>query len=128
MPLPCEDQFDVYQSILVHSCALVDSSNGTEQVSQPLIDENGSVQFAYRMLSLQPPISTFPFSCSAQPNLLETPQYVNHMKAFSRGVALRGTGMAPMVRLRCTLRFCDRLMGECEDMLVSGGWEIYRKP
>jgi hypothetical protein len=49
---------------------------------------------------------------------MENPQYVQQLKAFSRGVAIRGMGDTQTLRLRCSLRFCDRLMGECDAMLV----------
>uniref|UniRef100_A0A914LN45 VWFA domain-containing protein n=1 Tax=Meloidogyne incognita TaxID=6306 RepID=A0A914LN45_MELIC len=89
------DHFDVYQSFLINSCFLEPSKNN-EISTQMLIDKNG---------------------CSTEPTLIETPQYVNQLKAFARGVAIRGIGNETSLRLRCSLKFCDRLMGECEEIL-----------
>jgi hypothetical protein len=77
-----------------------------------LIDENG-----FELCSLPPSIFVLFHSCSVEPNLLETPQYAGQLKAFSRGIAIGGS-TSKTVRLRCSLRFCDRLMGECDEILV----------
>ncbi|KAL7078899.1 hypothetical protein ACQ4LE_002624, partial [Meloidogyne hapla] len=90
------DHFDVYQSFLINSCFLEPSKNDEMFIQQMLIDKNG---------------------CSTEPTLIETPQYVNQLKAFARGIAIRGIGNETTLRLRCSLKFCDRLMGECEEIL-----------
>nr|CAD2137807.1 unnamed protein product [Meloidogyne enterolobii] len=57
-----QNHFDVYQSFLINSCFLEPSKNN-EISTQMLIDKNG---------------------CSTEPTLIETPQYVNQLKAFCK--------------------------------------------
>ncbi|KAK0418432.1 hypothetical protein QR680_013552 [Steinernema hermaphroditum] len=86
------DMFDTYQSMLVHSCVLVDLSTGENRT---VIDKNG---------------------CSTDPSIIETPDYVDPLNAFSSATTVRYPD-SPLVRLKCKLKFCDRLMGQCNDLL-----------
>uniref|UniRef100_A0A1I8ASB3 VWFA domain-containing protein n=1 Tax=Steinernema glaseri TaxID=37863 RepID=A0A1I8ASB3_9BILA len=86
------DMFDTYQSMLVHSCVLIDLATGSNRT---VIDASG---------------------CSTDPSIIETPDYVDPLNAFSSATTVRYPD-SPLVRLKCKLRFCDRLMGQCNDLL-----------
>lgn len=58
------------------------------------------------------------FSCSTESHLIPSPQYTSPLKAISTGVLISRADELS-VRMRCRLKFCDRLMGECEHILVS---------
>uniref|UniRef100_A0AC34REF6 Uncharacterized protein n=1 Tax=Panagrolaimus sp. JU765 TaxID=591449 RepID=A0AC34REF6_9BILA len=84
--------FDTYQSMLVHSCFLIDVKNDVEKI---IIDENG---------------------CSLDENIIKTPEYLSPLMVTSKGIVVSHPD-SPLVRIHCSLRFCDRLMGECDEIL-----------
>uniref|UniRef100_A0A7E4VPT5 VWFA domain-containing protein n=1 Tax=Panagrellus redivivus TaxID=6233 RepID=A0A7E4VPT5_PANRE len=86
------DNFDTYQSVLVHSCFLMDIRNDVERL---LIDEKG---------------------CSVDENVIKTPSYTEPLKITSEGRVISHPD-GPLIKMRCSLRFCDRLMGECDEIL-----------
>uniref|UniRef100_A0A9J2PUT6 ZP domain-containing protein n=1 Tax=Ascaris lumbricoides TaxID=6252 RepID=A0A9J2PUT6_ASCLU len=86
--------FDTYQSMLVYSCVLIDLNSG---INRTIIDDNG---------------------CSRDISVMDTPDYVEPLKAFSVGKAVKFPD-SPVIQMRCHLRFCDRLLGECDAILES---------
>ncbi|KHN78530.1 Cuticlin-1 [Toxocara canis] len=86
------DIFDTYQSMMVHSCVLVDLNSGTNRT---VIDENG---------------------CSRDASVMDTPDYVEPLTAFAVGKAVKFPD-SPLIQMRCHLKFCDRLLGECDAIL-----------
>ncbi|VDK25278.1 unnamed protein product [Anisakis simplex] len=86
--------FDTYQSMLIHSCVLIDVSTG---INRTVIDENG---------------------CSQDTSVMDTPDYVEPLTAFAVGKAVKFPD-SPLIRMKCQLKFCDRLLGECEAILVG---------
>uniref|UniRef100_A0A915DKZ2 VWFA domain-containing protein n=1 Tax=Ditylenchus dipsaci TaxID=166011 RepID=A0A915DKZ2_9BILA len=87
------NHYDTYQSMLVHSCSLIDMLNNKQE--HILIDDTG---------------------CSVEESLLENPEYSNSLSVVSRGIAIRKAD-GPFLKVRCSLKFCDRLMGECEGIV-----------
>ncbi|TKR58002.1 hypothetical protein L596_030631 [Steinernema carpocapsae] len=86
------DMFDTYTSMLVHSCQLIDLATGENRT---VIDASG---------------------CSVDPSVMETPDYVDPLNAFSSANMVKYPDSS-LVRLKCKLKFCDRLMGQCNDIL-----------
>uniref|UniRef100_A0AC34FFN3 Uncharacterized protein n=1 Tax=Panagrolaimus sp. ES5 TaxID=591445 RepID=A0AC34FFN3_9BILA len=86
------DKFDTYQSVLVHSCYLMDVRNDVERL---IIDERG---------------------CSLDESIIKTPTYNEPLSISSDGILVNHPD-GPLVKIRCSLKFCDRLMGECDEIL-----------
>lgn len=86
------DNFDTYQSMLIHSCFLMDVRNDVEKL---IIDENG---------------------CSLEENIIKTPDYGSPLNVSGKGIIVSHPD-SPLIKMRCSLRFCDRLMGECDEIL-----------
>ncbi|VDN31700.1 unnamed protein product, partial [Gongylonema pulchrum] len=89
----CEkDSFDTYQSMLVHSCVLIDPSNG---FNKTVIDSSG---------------------CAIDGSVMDSPDYVEPLVAFAIGKAVKFPDTS-LIQMQCQLRFCDRLLGECDTIL-----------
>uniref|UniRef100_A0A914BX00 Uncharacterized protein n=1 Tax=Acrobeloides nanus TaxID=290746 RepID=A0A914BX00_9BILA len=86
------DNYDTYQSFLVHSCFVVDASRN---VGRMIIDEKG---------------------CSLEPEIISTPIYDDSLSAHSEGMVIHHPD-TPLLKMKCSLKFCDRLMSECDDIL-----------
>lgn len=49
--------------------------------------------------------------------MIESPEYVEPLSAFAIGKAVKFPDTS-MIKMQCHLRFCDRLLGECDAILV----------
>uniref|UniRef100_A0A0R3RJ32 ZP domain-containing protein n=1 Tax=Elaeophora elaphi TaxID=1147741 RepID=A0A0R3RJ32_9BILA len=87
-----KDSFDIYQSMLVHSCVIIDLISG---VNRTIIDSNG---------------------CAIDNSVIDAPKYVESLSAFAIGKAVKFPD-GPIIKMQCHLRFCDRLLGECDAIL-----------
>ncbi|CAG9539748.1 unnamed protein product [Cercopithifilaria johnstoni] len=87
-----KDSFDTYQSMLVHNCVIIDLISGTEKT---IIDSAG---------------------CALDNSVMDSPQYVESLSAFAIGKAVKFPD-GSMIKMKCHLRFCDRLLGECDTIL-----------
>ena len=48
---------------------------------------------------------------------MDSPDYVEPLTAFTVGKAVKFPDSS-MIQFQCQLRFCDRLLGECDGILV----------
>lgn len=48
---------------------------------------------------------------------MDSPEYVEPLSAFAVGKAVKFPD-GSMIKMQCHLRFCDRLLGECDTILV----------
>lgn len=96
------DKFDTYQSMLVHSCYLIDMKNDIETL---IIDENG---------------------CSVNENIIKTPIYSSYLKIITSGIIVSHPDTM-LIKTRCSVRFCDRLMGECDEIIPPKCNKIIQK-
>uniref|UniRef100_A0A1I7VM02 ZP domain-containing protein n=1 Tax=Loa loa TaxID=7209 RepID=A0A1I7VM02_LOALO len=87
-----KDSFDTYQSMLVHSCVIIDLSSG---VNSTVIDSSG---------------------CALDSSVINLPEYLDPLSAFAIGKAVKFPD-GSMIKMQCHLRFCDRLLGECDTIL-----------
>uniref|UniRef100_A0A915PJX0 VWFA domain-containing protein n=1 Tax=Setaria digitata TaxID=48799 RepID=A0A915PJX0_9BILA len=87
-----KDSFDTYQSMLVHNCVIIDLSSG---VNKTVIDSTG---------------------CALDSSVMESPEYIEPLSVFAIGKAVKFPDSS-MIKMHCHLRFCDRLLGECETIL-----------
>ncbi|VDD86442.1 unnamed protein product [Enterobius vermicularis] len=86
--------FDTYQSMLIHSCIIINVISGENKT---LVDENG---------------------CSIDPAVMDSPEYVEPLTAFAVGKSVKFPDSS-LIQYQCHLRFCDRLLGECDAILVT---------
>ncbi|VDK64189.1 unnamed protein product, partial [Onchocerca ochengi] len=95
-----KNSFDTYQSMLVHSCMIMDPSSGNNKT---VIDSAG---------------------CVVDNSVMDSPQYVESLSAFAVGKAVKFPDSS-MIKMRCHLRFCDRLLGECDRILeMNRSWDF----
>ncbi|VDN04752.1 unnamed protein product [Thelazia callipaeda] len=87
-----KDSFDTYQSMLVHSCVIIDLRNGQNKT---IIDSSG---------------------CAIDGSVLDPPEYPETLSVFAYGKAVKFPDSS-MIKIKCQLRFCDRLLGECDTFL-----------
>ncbi|VDO27391.1 unnamed protein product, partial [Brugia timori] len=81
------DSFDTYQSMLVHTCVIIDLNSG---VNRTVIDS---------------------FGCALDSSVMDSPEYVEPLSAFAVGKAVKFPD-GSMIKMQCHLRFCDRLLSE----------------
>lgn len=48
---------------------------------------------------------------------MESPEYAESLSVFANGKAVKFPDSS-MIKMQCHLRFCDRLLGECDTILV----------
>uniref|UniRef100_A0AAF5PPP7 von Willebrand factor type A domain-containing protein n=1 Tax=Wuchereria bancrofti TaxID=6293 RepID=A0AAF5PPP7_WUCBA len=87
-----KDSFDTYQSMLVHTCVIIDLNSG---VNRTVIDS---------------------FGCALDSSVMDSPEYVEPLSAFAVGKAVKFPD-GSMIKMHCHLRFCDRLLSECDTIL-----------
>ncbi|VIO91254.1 Uncharacterized protein BM_BM10691 [Brugia malayi] len=87
-----KDSFDTYQSMLVHTCVIIDLNSG---VNRTVIDS---------------------FGCALDSSVMDSPEYVEPLSAFAAGKAVKFPD-GSMIKMQCHLRFCDRLLSECDTIL-----------
>ncbi|MCP9258184.1 hypothetical protein DINM_001444 [Dirofilaria immitis] len=87
-----KDSFDTYQSMLVHSCVIMDLNSGRNKT---VIDSIG---------------------CALDNSVIDPPEYVEPLSIFAVGKAVKFPDSS-MIKMKCHLRFCDRLLGECDAIL-----------
>ncbi|KAL4002040.1 von Willebrand factor type A domain family protein [Acanthocheilonema viteae] len=87
-----KDSFDTYQSMLVHNCIIIDLTSG---ISKTIIDSTG---------------------CAIDKSVIDSPEYVESLSVFAVGKAVKFPD-GSMIKMQCHLRFCDRLLGECDSIL-----------